>query len=75
MSGHAMLDPTLTRPVSDKRKPPSLIASSIVKKKRTSKKLVIQVKTPSPPEHNVILHSDHFYLCMILDQNTATNGY
>jgi hypothetical protein len=48
MSSHAGLDPILTRPVSDKRKAPSLIASSFVKKKRTSKKLVIQVRTPSP---------------------------
>jgi hypothetical protein len=75
MSSHAVLDPTLIRPVSDKRKAPSLIASSTVKKKRTSKRLVIQVRTPSPPEHNAILHSDHLYLCMILDQNTATSGY
>jgi hypothetical protein len=74
MSSHAVLDSTLTKPVSDKRKVPSLIASSTVKKKRTSKKLVIQVRTP-PLEYNAILHSDHFYLCMILDQNTATSGY
>jgi hypothetical protein len=75
MSRHDTLDPTLTRPASDKRKAPSLIASSTVKKKRTSKKLLIQVRTPSPPEHNAIHHSDHLYLCMISDQNTATNGY
>jgi hypothetical protein len=75
MSSHATLDPAPIRPVSDKRKAPSLIASSTVKKKRTSKKLVIQVRTPSPPEHNAILHSNHLYLCMILDQNTATSGY
>jgi hypothetical protein len=75
MSSHAVLDPTLIGPVFDKSKAPSLIASSTVKKKRTSKRLVIQVKTPSPPEHNVILHSDHLYLCMILDQNIATSGY
>jgi hypothetical protein len=72
---HATLDPTLNKLVSDKRKAPSLIASSTVKKKRTSKKLLIQVRTPSPPEHNVILHSDHHYLCMILDQSTATSGH
>jgi hypothetical protein len=48
MSSHATLDPTLNKPVSDKRKAPSLIASSTVKKKRTSKKLLIQVRTPSP---------------------------
>jgi hypothetical protein len=75
MSSHAVLDPTLISPVSDKRKAPSLIASLTVKKKRTSKRLVIQVRTPSPPGHNAILHSDHLYLCMILDQNTTTSGY
>jgi hypothetical protein len=62
MSSHATLDPTLIRPASDKRKAPSLIASSTVKKKRTSKKLLIQVRTPSLPEHNTIHHSDHLYL-------------
>jgi hypothetical protein len=70
MSSNATLDPTLTRLVSDT---PSLIASSTVKKKRTRKKLLTQVRTPSPPEHNAILHSDQLYLCMILDQNTTTN--
>jgi hypothetical protein len=75
VSSPATLDPTLIRPASNKRKAPSLIASSTVKKKRTSKKLLIQVRTPSPPEHNAIHHSDHLYLCMILDQNTATSGH
>jgi hypothetical protein len=74
MSRQAMLDPILIRPASDKRKAPTLIASPAVKKKRTSKKLLIQVRTPSLPEHNVINHSDHLYLCMISDQNSATNG-
>jgi hypothetical protein len=59
MSSHAVLDPILTRPASDKRKTPSLIASSTIKKKRTSKKLLIQVRIPCPPEHNAIPHSDH----------------
>jgi hypothetical protein len=45
MYRYAMLDPILIRPASDKRKAPSLIASPAVKKKRTSKKLLIQVKT------------------------------
>jgi hypothetical protein len=70
-----MLDPTLIRPASDKRKAPSLIASSTVKKKITSKKLLIQVRTLSLPEHNAIIHFDHLYLCMMLDQNTATSGH
>jgi hypothetical protein len=59
MSSHAVLDPILIRPASDKRKDPSLIASSTVKKKRTSKKLLIQVRILCPPEHNVIPHSDY----------------
>jgi hypothetical protein len=75
MSSHTTLDPTLIRPASDNRKAPSLIASSAVKKKRTSKKLLIQVRTPSLSEHNAILQSDHLYLSMILDQNTATSGH
>jgi hypothetical protein len=73
MSRQATLDPTLIRPASDKRKAPSLIASPAVKNKRTSKKLLIQVRTPSIPEHNVICYSDHLYLRMISYQNLATN--
>jgi hypothetical protein len=34
--------------------------SSAAKKKRTSKKLLNQVRIPSPPEYNAILYSDHF---------------
>jgi hypothetical protein len=47
MSRYATLDPTLTSSASDKRKASSLIAASIAKKKRTSKKLLIQVRTLS----------------------------
>jgi hypothetical protein len=47
MSRQATLEPTLIRPASDKRKAPSLIVPSTVKKKRTSKKLLIQVRTLS----------------------------
>jgi hypothetical protein len=75
MSRHATLDPTLIRPASDKRKAPSLIAPSTVKKKRTSNKLLIQFRTPSPPEYNAIHHSNHLYLCMNLDQNSATSDH
>jgi hypothetical protein len=75
MSRHAMLDPALIKPASDKRKAPSLIAPSTVKNKRTSKKLLIQVRTPSPPKHNAINHSNHLYPCMISDQNSATSGH
>jgi hypothetical protein len=59
MARYATLDPVLTRPASDKRKTPSLIAPLAAKKKRTSKKL-IQVRIPSLPEYNAILYSDHF---------------
>jgi hypothetical protein len=47
MSRYATLDPTLISPASDKMKAPSLIAPSTAKKKRTSKKLLIQVGTLS----------------------------
>jgi hypothetical protein len=46
MSRHAMLYPILIRPASDKRKAPSLIDSPAIKKKRTSKNLLIQVRIP-----------------------------
>jgi hypothetical protein len=75
MSRYATLNPALIKPACDKRKAPCLIAPSTIKKKRTSKKLLIQVRTPSPPEHNAIHHSDHLYLCMISDQNSATSGH
>jgi hypothetical protein len=75
MSRYATLDPTLIRPASDKRRAPSLIASPAIKKKRTSKKLLIQVTTSSPLEHDVIYYSDHLYLCLILDQNSRTSGH
>jgi hypothetical protein len=68
MSRQAMLDPTLIKPTSDKRKAPSLVVSLAVKKKRTSKKLLIQVRTPSLSEHNTIHHSNHLYLSIISDQ-------
>jgi hypothetical protein len=47
MSRYATLDPTLISSASDTRKAPSLIAPSTAKKKRTSKKLLIQVRTLS----------------------------
>jgi hypothetical protein len=45
MYKYATLDPALTSSASDKRKAPSLFAPSAAKKKRTSKRLLIQVKT------------------------------
>jgi chromosome segregation ATPase len=47
MSRYATLDPTLTSSASDKRKAAALIAPSTAKKKRISKKLLIQVRTLS----------------------------
>jgi hypothetical protein len=44
MSRYATLDPTLISSASDKRKAPSLVAPSAAKKKRTTKKLLIQVR-------------------------------
>jgi hypothetical protein len=44
MSRYATLDPTLISSASDKRKVPSLVAPSAAKKKRTTKKLLIQVR-------------------------------
>jgi hypothetical protein len=66
MSRYARLDPILISSASDKRKAPSLIAPPAGKKKRTSKKLLIQVRIFCPPEL-AILYSDHFYLYMISD--------
>jgi hypothetical protein len=60
MARYATLDPVLTRPASDKRKTPSLIAPPAAKKKRTSKKLLIQLRISCPSEYNAILYSDHF---------------
>jgi hypothetical protein len=47
MSRYATLDPILISSASDKRKAPSLIAPPAVKKKITSKKLLIQVRIPA----------------------------
>jgi hypothetical protein len=43
MSRYATLDPNLISSTSDKRKAPSLVAPPAVKKKRTTKKLLIEV--------------------------------
>jgi hypothetical protein len=44
MSRYATLDPIFTSSASDKRKAPSLVAPSAAKKRRTTKKLLIQVR-------------------------------
>jgi hypothetical protein len=74
MSRYATLDPTLISSASDKRKAPSLISPSIAKKKRTSKKLLIQVRTLS------FLNIKQLFIliilsCVISDQNSATIGH
>jgi hypothetical protein len=43
MSRYAIMDPTLISSTSDKRKLPSLVAPPVVKKKRTTKKVLIEV--------------------------------
>jgi hypothetical protein len=44
MSRYATQDPTLISSASDKREAPSLVAPSASNKKRTSKRLLIQVR-------------------------------
>jgi hypothetical protein len=44
MFRYATLDPTLISSASDKRKAPSLVAPLAAKKKRTSKRILIQVR-------------------------------
>jgi hypothetical protein len=43
MSGYATMDPTFISSTSDKRKAPSLVAPPTAKKKRTTKKIPIEV--------------------------------
>jgi hypothetical protein len=43
MSRYATMDPTLISSTSDKRKTPSLVAPLAAKKKRTTKKVPIEV--------------------------------
>jgi hypothetical protein len=61
MSRYATLDPTLISSTSNKRKAPSLVAPSVAKKKRTSKR-ILQVRISFFPKHKTILHPDHLYL-------------
>jgi hypothetical protein len=44
MSRYATLDPTLIGSASDKRKAPFMVAPLAAKKKRTTKKLLVQVR-------------------------------
>jgi hypothetical protein len=63
MSRYATLDPTLTSSASDKRKAPSLVAPSAAKKKRTTKKLLIQVRILSFLNINPLFILIIFILC------------
>jgi hypothetical protein len=47
MSRYATMDPTLISSTSDKRKAPSLVAPPAAKKKRTTKKVPIEVTSLS----------------------------
>jgi hypothetical protein len=46
MSRYATMDPTLISSTSDKRKALPLVAPPVVKKKRTTKKIPIEVRSP-----------------------------
>jgi hypothetical protein len=46
MSRYATSDPNLISSTSDKRKAPSLVAPPAAKKKRTSKRILIEVTSP-----------------------------
>jgi hypothetical protein len=59
MSRHATLDPTLIRPASDKRKAPSLIAPSTVKKKEQAKNYLFR------SEHLPLLNIMPFIILII----------
>jgi hypothetical protein len=48
MSRYATMDPSLISSTSDKRKAPSLVAPPAAKKKRTTKKVPIEVTSLSP---------------------------
>jgi hypothetical protein len=46
MARYAIMDPTLSSITADKRKGLSLIAPSAAKRKRTTKKVLVEVKFP-----------------------------
>jgi hypothetical protein len=74
MSRYATSDPTLISSASDKRKAPSLVAPPAAKKKRTSKRVLIEVNIFSflsiKPLFILIILS-----CVISDQSSATNNH
>jgi hypothetical protein len=74
MPRYATSDPTLISSASDKRKAPSLVAPPAAKKKRTSKRVLIEVDIFSfqsiKPLFILIILS-----CVISDQSSATNNH
>jgi hypothetical protein len=63
MARYATMDPTLISSTSDKRKAPSLVTPPAAKKKRTTKKVPIEVTLLSL-DHKVILHLTNLILCI-----------
>jgi hypothetical protein len=63
MSRYTTSDPTLISSASDKRKAPSLVAPSTAKKKRTSKRVLIEVKIFSFPSIKPLFILIIFILC------------
>jgi hypothetical protein len=68
MSRYATLDPTLIGSTSDKRKDPSLVAPSAAKKKRTTKKLLIQVRILSFLNIKLLFILIIFFLCNFIPE-------
>jgi hypothetical protein len=74
MSRYATSDPTPISSASDKRKAPSLVAPPAAKKKRTSKRVLIEVNIFSS------LSIKPFFIlitlsCILSDQSSATNNH
>jgi hypothetical protein len=63
MSRYATSDPTLISSTSDKRKAPSLVAPPAAEKKRTSKRVLIEVNIFSLLSTKPFFISDKFILC------------
>jgi hypothetical protein len=56
MSRYATSDPNLISSASDKRKAPSLVAPPAAKKKRTSKRILVEVNIFPFLEHKTTLY-------------------
>jgi hypothetical protein len=62
MSRYATSDPTFISSISDKREAPSLVAPPAAKKKRTTKKVLIEVNILLSLSIRLILYSDNLIL-------------